>query len=257
MSCVNQIWRKASAQLRLPSNEIHIWKVVLDGDSVAMSSSIVNTPLSDEEIARANRFHFERDRRRFAHSHISLRQILARYLRLQPKEIHFSASNNGRPEVVPQQNHRNLQFNLSHSGSFAIVGVTLSRRIGVDVECYRSLQHLEIANRYFSSWECRELNRLPSDDLEKNFFACWTRKEAFLKATGEGIGTLLSQVSVTVAHSEVPQLREFQPNPSETQRWSLMDIPVQDGYAAAMAFENGPVEVRYWDFEATEGEGSS
>jgi len=212
------------------------------------SPSLVDCPLSGDEITRANKFRFKHDRERFVRTRAALRRILARYLPFSPFEIVFSYQANGKPQLAATQKESGLNFNLSHSGEFAIIGVSRGRRIGIDVEHYRTLEFLEIARRYFSESEYRQLTALPLTELQKNFFACWTRKEAFLKALGEGIGMLLRQVSVTVAHFEEPKLIEFQSDAKYPRRWSFMDISVHQDYAVALAFERGPIEVQHFSF---------
>ncbi|HZQ20700.1 MAG TPA: 4'-phosphopantetheinyl transferase superfamily protein [Terriglobales bacterium] len=165
-----------------------------------------------------------------------------------PNKIRFFYQPNGKPELVAAQNNIGLNFNLSHSKDFAIIGVTLGRRIGVDVEGYRALEFLEIARRYFSPSEYRQLSALPLNELQKNFFACWSRKEAFLKALGEGIGVLLPHVSVTVAECESPKLIEFSEDSNAQLHWYLTDVQVSEGYAAALAFECVPVTIRNYIF---------
>ena len=246
MANFEEIWKEPPASIQLSADEIHLWRV--DLGSNAIGNSPKECLLSDDEIARAKKFHFSRDKDSFVRARAALKCILARYVPYLPNRIRFFYKPNGKPELLATQNNIGLNFNLSHSGDFAIIGVTLGRRIGVDVERYRTLEFLEIARRYFSSSESRQLTALPPNELQNNFFACWTRKEAFLKALGEGIGVLLPHVSVTVAQFESPKLIEFQGNADASLRWSLADTQVSDGYAAALAFENGPVTIRNYIF---------
>ncbi|HKW17009.1 MAG TPA: 4'-phosphopantetheinyl transferase superfamily protein [Terriglobales bacterium] len=244
MGNFDQNWNTPPSPIQLAPSEIHLWRVDL------ASSPTGNSPkeglLSDDEIARAKKFHFGRDREAFVRARGALRCILARYVPYPPDKIRFFYQPNGKPELATAQNNIGLNFNLSHSGDLAIIGVTLGRRIGVDVERYRNLEFLEIARRYFSLSESRQLTALPPNELKENFFACWTRKEAFLKALGEGIGVLLPCVSVTVAQFESPKLIEFQGNADAPLHWSLTDTQVSEGYAAALAFERGPVKIQHY-----------
>lgn len=237
-------WENPPSSVHLPPDEIHLWRVDLD------SNTIGNSPkedlLSDDEIARARKFRFNRDRDRFVRARAALKCILARYVAYPASKISFFYQANGRPELVAAQNNIGLNFNLSHAKDFAIIGVSLGRRIGVDVECYRTLEFLEIARRYFSPSEYRQLSALPLNEHQKHFFACWSRKEAFLKALGEGIGVLLPRVSVSVAQFESPKLIEFEGDSNAPLHWCLTDIHVSEGYAAALAFERGPVKIRHY-----------
>ena len=211
---------------------------------------LLQSPLSQEEIARAMRFHFKRDGNLFAGTRRSLRHVLSKYLPFCPEHINFDYGENGKPEVVNSQNKVGLRFNIAHSGSFAIIGVTQNRRIGVDIEHHHTADFLEIARRYFSECEYRELSTLPGEELAWNFYACWTRKEAFLKALGVGIGTMLTDVSITARYCVPPRLLEFRPHRSELHRWSLQDIPVPRDYSAAIALEGESADVQYLSFKA-------
>ena len=238
-------WKTPPACVQLSPEEIHLWCV--DLDSIAIANSPKETPLSDDEIGRAARFHFERDRKRFAETRIALRKILAAYIPLKAHEIKFDYQQNGKPEISESQNCNCIRFNVSHSGNFAIIGVTLKRGIGVDIEKYRKMEFLEIARRYFSEREYGELQAIPAQDLQRYFFSCWTRKEALLKGLGEGIANLLDQVSVSLG-SGPAEITYFRGNPDVSRQWRLMDVNVDPDYAAAIAFEGTVVQVCQWLF---------
>src|SRR5262249_23128168 len=144
--------------------------------------------LSPEERERADRFHFARDRDRFVIAHAVLRQILALYLQSQPELIQFVQQKHGKPELAPESNPLGLTFNLSHSGEVALVAVAAHMQLGVDVELMRSdFGGEEIAERFFSRPEVEKLRLLAAHQRTRAFFQCWTRKEAYLKARGEGL----------------------------------------------------------------------
>ena len=239
-------WKTPPSSVQLSPEAIHLWRV--DLDSIAIANSPKETPLSNDEVARAARFHFERDRNRFAETRIALRKILSAYIPLKAHEIKFDYQQNGKPEISDSQNCNCIRFNVSHSGNFAIIGVTLKCGIGVDVEKYRKMEFLEIAQRYFSAREYSELQAIPAQDLQRYFFSCWTRKEALLKGLGEGIGNLLDQVSLSIG-SGAPEITCFRGNPDVSRRWCLMDVNVDPDYAAAIAFEGKAVQVCHWLFE--------
>lgn len=239
-------WKTPPSSVQLSPEEIHLWCV--DLDSIAIANSPKETPLSNDELGRAARFHFERDRRRFAETRIALRKILAAYIRFNAHEIKFDYQQNGKPEISESQNPSCIRFNVSHSGNLAIIGVTSKRRIGVDIEKYRKMEFLEIARRYFSECEYGELQAIPAQDLQRYFFSCWTRKEALLKGLGEGIANLLDQVSVTACGPA--EITYFRGNPDVTRQWSLMDVNVDPDYAAAIAFEGKVVQICQWLFHS-------
>lgn len=240
-------WKAPPSSLQLSPEEIHLWRI--DLDSSAIVNSPKQAPLSEDEIGRAARFRFERDRKHFAEARIALRKILARYIPIQAHEIEFDYHQNGKPEISESQNCNCIRFNVSHSGRFAIIGVTLKREIGVDIEKYRKMEFLEIARRYFSEREYGELQAIPAPDLQRYFFSCWTRKEALLKGLGEGIANLLDQVSVTLG-SGPAEITGFRGNPGASQQWCLMDMNVDPDYAGAIAFEGKFAHIRHWVFDA-------
>jgi 4'-phosphopantetheinyl transferase len=239
-------WKLPPLSVKLLSGEVHLWRI--DLDSANLAQTLTKNPLSDDEIARAARFHFERDRKCFTETRIALRRILTLYIPIDPHEIKFTYEKSGKPEISEPQNRACVRFNVSHSGRFGIIGVSLRRGIGVDVEKYRTMEFLEIAQRYFSEREYCELKAAPADELQRYFFACWTRKEAVLKALGEGIGNSLSQISVAI---DSPKLIDFQGRPSDVQQWSILDVNVHSGYVGAVAFEGGTPRVQRWDFASS------
>ena len=149
--------------------------------------------LSADEKERAARFHFPVDRERFIAAHGCLRAILRRYLGCESDQISFSVNQYGKPAL----NDYPLEFNLSHSGNYALIGITRKQKIGVDVEKVRPEIELEsIAEHNFSKREVAELMSLPPGQRVAGFFLCWTRKEAYIKAHGTGIITAFAIASM-------------------------------------------------------------
>lgn len=247
MDRYSENWENAPSSVQLAPDEIHIWRVNFEGKVIPNNPQ--ETLLSDDEIARAARFHFERDRQRFAETRSALRKILSAYIPHKAPEIKFDYQQNGKPEISESQNPNCVRFNVSHSGRFAVIGVSLNLRIGIDVEKYRTMEFLDIARRYFSEREYRELKAAPAEELQRYFFTCWTRKEALLKAMGEGIGNLVHQVSVSVG-SRYAQVADSRWNFPATRQWYLTDLNVDPDYAGAIAFEGTPVQIQYWNFQA-------
>src|SRR5271163_517516 len=168
-----------------PVARVDLWKLCLDQPPTAGSPAGV---LSADEIARAQRFHFEKDRIHFIHCRSALRFLLARYLGVSPAGIRFEYLSGGKPQLIAEQNPRRLQFNLSHSNNMALIAVGSELRLGVDIEKIRdNVDTAALAERFFSPRERAGLRALPGHLRVPAFFACWTRKEAFLKATGTGL----------------------------------------------------------------------
>jgi 4'-phosphopantetheinyl transferase len=166
--------------------EVHSWCVRLDVPPETIAG--LYRTLSPDERDRSVRFRFARDRQRFIAARGALRALLGRYLGTRPGEIRFVYNAFGKPELGPEFGSR-LRFNLSHSADLALIAITTDAAIGVDVEYIRPHpDYPEIARSVFSAAEVDELERLPSDLYPQAFLGCWTQKEAYVKARGEGLG---------------------------------------------------------------------
>jgi 4'-phosphopantetheinyl transferase len=219
--------------LALREDEVQLWRV--DLEAIGAEESRWRTILSADELTRASRFHFPRDRQFFIASRALLRKILAGYLETEPSAVSFAYSEKQKPSLGEAHAESDLTFNLSHSGGVALLAFTRRREIGVDIEQVRRDFDLEaIAHRFFSEHERLQLADLPIADRPEAFFRCWTRKEAYIKATGEGLSLPLHQFDVSIAERESNALLATRPDISEAALWSLRDIPAPAGYVAAL-----------------------
>jgi 4'-phosphopantetheinyl transferase len=217
----------------LAADEVHLWRV--DLEAAAPDEQRWRTVLSAGEQARADRFHFRRHRQHFAAGRAILRHVLAGYLGADPDKLIFVYSSKDKPALGDSHAASGLAFNISHSGGIALIACTRNRQIGVDVEQIRSNSDTAaISKRFFSSSEQRELAALPAEQQQEAFFRVWTRKEAYIKATGEGLSLPLHQFDVSLAPHHQDALLSTRPDQREAKRWSLRDLPVQSGYAAAV-----------------------
>jgi 4'-phosphopantetheinyl transferase len=218
------------------ADEIHVWHVCLECQPVELEGYRVC--LSSDEIARAQRFRFESDRNEYIVARGTLRTLLGQYLDVPSEELRFSYSAFGRPSVVHHKAASAFDFNISHSGGTALMAFAWARQIGVDVELVRrDFTTGEIADRFFSSAERTALKALLEEKRHAAFFRCWTRKEAFIKALGEGLSHPLDQFDVSLDPNAPAALLATRPDASEAQRWKLWDIEVPVEFAAALAFE--------------------
>lgn len=242
-------WKTPPDGLNLQSRHVDVWRIHLNLELDSVKS--FESTLSEDEFQRASNFHFDKDRDRYIIAHFSLRNILGRYLGTEPAQLEFSIDQHGKPSLLKHK----LEFNLSHSGSFALVAVTLNRIIGVDVERMREgISSLSIARQYFSPAEIVELETVPADQKETAFFACWTRKEAFIKAKGLGLSLPLDSFDVSLTPDEPAILRAVRPQPQEAARWTLLSLDVAPRHAGAVAVENAELKVqdfkfRLWDWQ--------
>lgn len=241
-------WLRAPATLTCPTGGVDVWRVRLDKPETAGAEASV---LSSDETARAGRFHFEKDRVCFTRCRSALRRLLAGYLQVPAVEICFKYSTGGKPQVAVQQNPRALEFNVSHSGSIALIAVGSEQRIGVDIEKIRPDVDAEaLAERFFSVGERAGLRTLPDHLRVAGFFACWTRKEAFLKAIGEGLSFPLADFSVSTNPNVQPQLEEIRGKTEVGKKWFMADLSVENGYRAALASDasHSLVSTYAWDW---------
>jgi 4'-phosphopantetheinyl transferase len=213
---------------------VHLWRV--DVEAIRADESRWQQVLSSDELTRASRFHFPSDRRRFVASQALLRTILASYLATDPSGLSFfSYSKTEKPSLGPPHTDSGVTFSISHSGGIALLAFTRRREIGVDVEQVRRDSDLKaIARRFFSAHEQRQLFALPAEERGDAFFRCWTRKEAYIKATGDGLSLPLGQFDVSFGMGETNALLATRPDDSEAGHWLLQEAPGGPGYIAAL-----------------------
>lgn len=223
--------------LDLDRATVHVWQARLDQFAVRQGQML--ELLSADERERAARFHFAKDRRHFIVARALLRTLLARYLNLPPHHLSFSYGPYGKPALAGEGESRALlRFNVSHSHGVALYAVARERDVGVDVEYVRrDMVGESIAERFFSAREVAALRALPAEVQPQAFFNCWTRKEAFIKARGEGLSFPLDRFEVSLDPKEPAALVSVRDDPREASRWSLQALPVEEGYAAALAVE--------------------
>jgi 4'-phosphopantetheinyl transferase len=176
--------------------------------------------------------------------------LLAGYLAIPAAEIRFEYLTSGKPQLAAGQNPSALQFNVSHSANMALIAVGSEHRLGVDIEEIRhDVDTTALAERFFSVRERAGLQALPDHLRVPAFFACWTRKEAFLKATGEGLSFPLADFSVTTHPDLEPELEEIKGSADDGKQWFLTDLSVVDGFRATVAREHSPyrLETYAWN----------
>jgi len=224
-------------------NEVHVWRVPLDESRAALLRPL----LAPDECARADRFHFSRDRHRFIVARGSLRIILGGYLKQEPAQLSFSYSQYGKPALADETDGSRLSFNLSHANELALIAVTQGRGLGVDIEFIRpEFASEEIAERFFSDHEVAALRALPEKAQSEAFFNCWTRKEAYIKAIGEGMSMPLNQFHVSLEPGSPARLLGNLRDANEVSRWSLQELAPGPGYVAAVAVEGRDWQLRCW-----------
>jgi 4'-phosphopantetheinyl transferase len=221
----------------LGREEVHVWHAHLDDTSSADIVRLAQV-LSQDEKERASRFRFEKNRNEYIFSRATLRILLASYLRAPASDLCFAYSSYGKPYLVAPESARALAFNLAHTDRMLVLAFGWERKIGVDIENIRkNLEVEEIAERFFSPAERSALRDVPPEDRHAAFFRCWTRKEAYIKARGEGLSHPLHEFDVSVIPQDTAALLVTRPDPTEARRWLLREIPTGCGYIAALAVE--------------------
>jgi 4'-phosphopantetheinyl transferase len=240
------------AALALPQDEVHLWQI--DLDAVSADQRRWRRMLSSDELARAARFHFHRDREHFTATRACLRIILAHYVGSDPSALKFHYSEREKPALDPKRDPpfdpecdpkrdpslagNQVEFNVSHSGARALLAFARSRAVGVDIEQIRdNFDPGAIAGRFFSEHEQRQLEALAPPERFNGFFRCWTRKEAYIKAHGAGLSLPLDQFDVSLRPGDQNALLATRPQSAEAARWSLREVPAEDGYVAALCVQ--------------------
>jgi 4'-phosphopantetheinyl transferase len=241
---IHQAWCQPPAELPWPHDEVHVWRAPLTWpDAVAHR---LEQCLSADERDKMQRFRFAKDRRRYLIGRGLLRSLLGRYLDLAPQDLRFETAAAGKPHLTSSQ--RRLQFNVAHSGEYVLIAVADGRAVGIDVEEVRDDFDVgQLAAHFFSPSEQRDLETLTGRAKLEAFFECWTRKEAYVKARGEGLSLPLDQFDVSLRPGEPVRLIATRPDPTEATRWHLSGLEVGDGYKAALVVEGQGGRLRFWN----------
>ena len=199
----------------------------------------VAASLSECERQRASRFTFERERSRFIVARATLRQLLAARLGVRPEEVELVCGAHGKPSLGPRFADSDLHFNVSHCDDLAVYAFSWGHEIGVDVEAVRWFVDAgDVAARFFSPRENAAYAALDSLERPLGFFNCWTRKEAFIKALGDGLSHPLDSFDVTLAPNEPPKILRVDNTPGEQCGWSMDSFVPMPGFVAAVVTEN-------------------
>jgi len=220
----------------LAPGELRLWSISLNPPSA--SAEALNRLLSPDERERAARFRFDVHRRRYVVGRGALRRLLGRELGLPPEAVAFDYGPRGKPFLAARHARPDLQFNLSNSEDLALVGFLHGREVGVDVEFLKPMPDAEeIGERFFSIPEREVLKRVSRAEKEIAFFNAWTRKEAYLKAVGEGLAVALDSFDVTLAPGEPARMLALNGDPAAAERWFYLHLDPEPRYVGAVAIE--------------------
>ena len=240
------VWRDPPPRPRLQPGQVDVWRASLDVDP-SRASGLLAT-LSPGEKDRARRFHFLEDQSRYVAARAILRHLLGLYLDRRPTDLRLSRGAFGKPSLADAGAGDGIRFNLSHSGGLALYAFVLGRAVGIDVELTTCVHVDELASAGFlSEGEERQLRALQGPPRQEALLRCWTRKEAYLKAIGEGMSASLPGIEVSLDPG-VPALLQAPGGEKEVGRWSLLDLVPASGYAGCLAVE-GAAEVVCWEWQ--------
>ena len=231
-------WATPSSWPLLSDDEIHVWCVELDaaGEVAALAAC-----LSAEESERASGLLSGTHQRRFVVARGMLRQLLGLYLDQAPGAVAFSRGAHGKPFLQ----EGGLHFNVSHTHELALYAIARNREVGIDVEWPRpQVAHEQIAARFFSLEEQEALAQVPAEARQAAFYNIWTRKEAYVKARGDGIAAGLGTFAVSLGAEEA--LLRSDEGRAEVERWKLMALEPADGYVAALCGAGVDWRMRGW-----------
>ncbi len=240
MNNLMQFWLPTPTKLTLFVGEVHVWKIDLKSSDTQLLR--FRETLSRDEINRAERFYFPEHRQRFIVGRGSLRHILGRYLDVEPAQVKFDYQSRGKPVLADQLAKSDLFFNLAHSQDLALCAVNYMYQIGIDIEHIHPVSDLEnLAQRFFLPEEYALLRSLPLEQKQNCFFRYWTCKEAYLKATGNGLAEL-EQVRVCLAPDKPAKL-------IGVDEWNLRELVPADGFAGAIAIAGNCQNLQFWQYE--------
>lgn len=240
-------WRHSVGHPCLQQGEIHLWRVSLD--SALLDRRHFADILSSDERLRAQRFVFEKHRQAYISARGVLRSLVGAYVGLEPRRVRFYYEPCGKPYINHLLGEHQLHFNLAHSHQLALYAFALDRRIGIDVEYLDGqLNYQELARTVFSPCEWAALQQVPEPQRCEAFFDGWTRKEAYVKACGQGLLYPLQQLEVSLHPDRPAALLTTRPDPAECSQWLMLAIEPGPGYTGAVVVEGQAWTVRAWDY---------
>ena len=220
---------------QLRHGAVNIWKVSMGRRP---DPEVAQSVLSNDELSRAMAFAFDVDRNRYVYCRLALRSLLAEYLGISAADVSFRYSRFGKPEVALPDGSPEVRFNLSHCDDLALIALAVGAPVGIDVERVRPIQDMAgLAEMCFSERELEVFGAVDEEERAQAFFNCWTRKESFVKAVGEGLSYPLKQFDVTLQPGEPAALQALEGSADRAGAWSIKDVNLEPArrWAAAVA----------------------
>jgi len=214
-------WQNSAADLKFKNGSVHIWLSYLNLHEARLKH--LYPLLSVEEKQRSERFKFYKHRKRFIASHGFMRSVLSLYANIPAEQLAFRLTERGKPELIANKNQLDIRFNLSHSNNLALLAIRQSIEVGVDIEFMeKKHQWKKIAQRFFTTAEQKNLFSLAEDQQKTAFFQLWTRKEAHMKVTGQGLHLSPTRFTVSVPPEAARFIEDL--NKENNSNWYMQDI---------------------------------
>ncbi|MFZ0546949.1 MAG: 4'-phosphopantetheinyl transferase superfamily protein [Candidatus Promineifilaceae bacterium] len=250
MTKIIEQWLDPPEKVVLEAGDLHVWRVWLDQQSAVYLAQLREI-LSPDERERAARFHFPQHRERYIVARGTLRLLLGRYLGRSPESVAFTYGPQGKPALGEGTAQETLAFNVAHSEDVALLAFIWGRPVGVDIEHIRPLKDMaQLAARFFSVEEYQVWQAVSADSQDEAFFNCWSRKEAYIKALGEGLSHPLDRFVVTLRPGEVGRLVTVDGSAALAAKWQMQALHPMTGYASAVIVEGGWDRLKCWYFRS-------
>ncbi|MFS4481476.1 4'-phosphopantetheinyl transferase family protein [Hyunsoonleella sp. 2307UL5-6] len=229
----------------ISDNSIHVWLVTLN--TLRNKIQFFKEILSKEELIKASKFRFDKDRQQFIITRGVLRYLSGNYLKINPKDVNLIYSEFGKPYFDMDTT---LKFNVSHAEDLAVIGFVNNYDFGIDVEyTKRTFDILDIVDNYFSKHEIKALKKIAKPLQTEAFYRGWTRKEAFVKAKSKGLSFPLDSFSISIETDENAELYETIWDENEKDLWRIIPFQTTKGYKAAFAVKGTISSVKYFKFD--------
>jgi 4'-phosphopantetheinyl transferase len=246
-TAISTDWAIPLSETGLKAGSVHLWMAWLDRE-ICFKPQLQKV-LSDDEIKRAQRFHFINDAHRYIVGRAILRCIIARYLKTTPGAIQFGYGDHGKPYLKREKFEKSITFNMSASHGVSLIAVGIDCNLGVDIELIRFIPEMEkIIESCFSESERAEFSAIPKKSKQEAFFVCWTRKEAFIKATGKGLYFPLKDFDVSIDPIYPARLLCVRDETISKKSHRIIDIKTVIGFAAALAVDGVVEEIKFWEW---------
>ena len=242
---LNNTWQKTPDKLSL--SKVHLDFLLCDLKPLSGDINNFYSILSEDERDRADQLNVEDKKQQYIITRAALRQRLGLLANIDPKDFVFDYLEHGKPVLNNDARFKDITFNVSHSNDLALIAVAQKQNIGIDIEkINHESDHQALMTRFFSKAEQAEFQTIQEATMARAFCACWTRKEAFIKAIGDGVSYGLDKFDVSVdPDKQTPEINLHKPS---EETWSAVTLPINNEYMACLVSDRDGdgLSVRRW-----------